>query len=416
MSTRTFRVLIAGGGIGGLALAQGLRKTGVDVAVFERAPTAAGFREGYRLHISPEGSSALHTCLPGELFQAFTETSGLPPRAMSFLTERLAELLSVEVLPEDATPDPVAAHRSVNRYTLRRILLDGLDDIVRFGHECVGYERHGDDAVTVRFADGSTAEGNVLIGAEGGHSAVRARLLPHAERVETGMISIGGRLPLTAETRRLLPRHLDRGPASVLAPHGFSLFIATHQATIAEAYRHLAPADAKDTIVWGFTGPQDVLPVTGRSAEQLRRLVLDRMRGWDPRLHSLVEHAEADSLSAFNVRTAVRIEAWQPSNVTVMGDAIHSMPPSLGVGANIALRDAEVLTRKLSAAHRGELPLVRAIGEYEAEMRDYGFAAVDASNRALKQSAIRGTLSFAATKAALRIMNALPPVKNKVFQ
>src|SRR5690606_20789936 len=229
MSPSPLRVLIAGGGIGGLCLAQGLRKAGVDVTVFERAPSAAAFREGYRLHVSPEGSRALHSCLPDELFTVLQETSGRPPRSMSFLTERLAELLSVEVLPAGAEPDPVAAHRSVNRYTLRQILLTGLDDIVHYGKECVGYERHGDEAVTVRFADGSTAEGTVLIGAEGGRSAVREQLRPHAGRVETGMVPVGGRLPLDAETRALLPRHLSSGPASVLAPRGFSLFIATHQ-------------------------------------------------------------------------------------------------------------------------------------------------------------------------------------------
>ncbi|MEV0597369.1 FAD-dependent oxidoreductase [Nonomuraea cavernae] len=416
MSTIPLRVLIAGGGIGGLCLAQGLRRAGVDVAVFERAPTAAGFREGYRLHISPEGSRALHTCLPEKLFTAVEATSGRPPRAMSFLTERLGELLSVEVLPEDVEPDPVAAHRSVNRYTLRRILLDGLDDIVHFGKECVGYRQHGDAAVTVHFADGSTAEGDMLIGAEGGHSAVRVQLLPHAERIETGMVSVGGRLPLNAETRRLLPRHLNRGPASVLGPRGFSLFIATHQAVIADAYRHLAPPDAGDSVVWGFTGPRGGMPPAGRSGEELRHLVLERLQGWDPRLRSLVEHSDPEAIDAINIRTAVPVEAWSPSNVTVMGDAIHSMPPSLGVGANIALRDAEVLTQKLSAVHRGDLRLVHAIGEYEAQMRQYGFDAVRASNRALKQSATTGTLAFAATKAALRIMNALPPVKKLVFQ
>jgi len=416
MSPSPLRVLIAGGGIGGLCLAQGLRKAGVDVTVFERAPSAAAFREGYRLHVSPEGSRALHSCLPDELFTVLQETSGRPPRSMSFLTERLAELLSVEVLPAGAEPDPVAAHRSVNRYTLRQILLTGLDDIVHYGKECVGYERHGDEAVTVRFADGSTAEGTVLIGAEGGRSAVREQLLPHAGRVETGMVSVGGRLPLDAETRALLPRHLSSGPASVLAPRGFSLFIATHQAVIADRYRHLAPPEAGDYVVWGFTGPRDRLPVVDRPAREVRRLVLERMRGWDRRLRALVERSDLDTIHPIVLRTAVPIDAWRPSNVTVMGDAIHSMPPSLGVGANIALRDAELLTRKLSAVQRGRLGTVQAIGEYEREMRKYGFAAVRASNRALKQSAITGPVAFATTKAALRIMNALPLVKNMVFR
>ncbi|GGO66569.1 FAD-dependent oxidoreductase [Nonomuraea cavernae] len=412
----SLRVLVAGGGIGGLCLAQGLRQAGIDVVVFERAPSPAAFREGYRLHISPEGSRALHTCLSADLFATVQATSGRPPRAMSFLTERLAELLSVEVLPDQAEPDPIAAHRSVNRYTLRQILLSGLDDAMHFGKECTGYERHDDDKVTLRFADGTTADGTVVIGAEGGHSAVRAQLLPHAGRQETGMVSIGGRLPLTGETASLLPPHLARGPASILAPHGLSLFIATHQAVVSDRHRHLAPADAGDQIVWGFTGPRDRLPIAHRSHQDLRRLVLDHLHGWDRRLRSLVEQSDPATVNATLLRTAVPIEAWSPSNVTVLGDAIHSMPPSLGMGANIALRDAEVLTQKLAAVHDGRLALVRAIGEYEREMRGYGFAAVSASNRALRQSAMTNPFAFAATKAAMRLLNVLPPVKKRIFR
>jgi 2-polyprenyl-6-methoxyphenol hydroxylase-like FAD-dependent oxidoreductase len=57
--------------------------------------------------------------------------------------------------------------------------------------------------------------------------------------------------------------------------------------------------------------------------------------------------------------------------VTLVGDAIHAMLPTLGQGANMALRDAGILAGKLAAVGRGELGLVAAIGEYETEMRDY---------------------------------------------
>jgi salicylate hydroxylase len=415
VSTLPLRVLIAGGGIGGLCLAQGLRQAGIDITVFERARSRTDFVEGYRLHISPQGSRALHACLPAELFATFHETSGRPPRAMSFLTEGLAELLSVDVLPEGAGPDPVAAHRSVNRYTLRQILLIGLDDVIRFGKECTGYDWNG-DGVTARFADGTTADGTILVGAEGGSSPVRAQLLPHAERVETGVVSVGGRLPLTSQTRSLLPRQLGRGPAAVLAPHGSGMFIATHETVIDDKLRHLSPPDADDYVIWAISGLQDRFPLAGRTGEALRRVVIDRIHGWHPHLRELVERTSPSAMSPVRIRTAVPVPPWQPGNVTVLGDAIHSMPPSLGVGANIALRDAEALTRRLTAVHQGELSTVQAIGQYEQEMRQYGFAAVRASNRVLKRSTVTNPLAFAAAKAALRIINTLPPVKNLMFR
>jgi len=62
--------------------------------------------------------------------------------------------------------------------------------------------------------------------------------------------------------------------------------------------------------------------------------------------------------------------------VTLLGDAIHTMPPFRGVGANTALRDAELLHRKLVAAATKGVSLMQAVGEYEAAMRGYGFEAV----------------------------------------
>ena len=76
-------VLIIGGGIGGLTLAQGLKKSGVSVAVYERDRTMTDRVQGYRVHINPAGSLALHECLPPELFEAFARTCGKPSRGYS---------------------------------------------------------------------------------------------------------------------------------------------------------------------------------------------------------------------------------------------------------------------------------------------------------------------------------------------
>jgi 2-polyprenyl-6-methoxyphenol hydroxylase-like FAD-dependent oxidoreductase len=64
-------------------------------------------------------------------------------------------------------------------------------------------------------------------------------------------------------------------------------------------------------------------------------------------------------------------QPWTPSRVTLIGDAAHAMLPTLGLGANLALRDAANLRDQLSAAGRGEVDLITAIGTYEHDMRDY---------------------------------------------
>src|SRR2546426_3055578 len=71
-------VLIIGGGIGGLCLAQGLRKSGISVAVYERDKSVHFRYQGYVIHINADGSRALHDCLPENLFSLYIATSCKP--------------------------------------------------------------------------------------------------------------------------------------------------------------------------------------------------------------------------------------------------------------------------------------------------------------------------------------------------
>ena len=64
----------------------------------------------------------------------------------------------------------------------------------------IRYEETPDGRVVAHFDDGSSAVGDILVGADGGNSNVRAQFLPHAERVETGIVGIAGKVPLNDET------------------------------------------------------------------------------------------------------------------------------------------------------------------------------------------------------------------------
>lgn len=113
-------VLIAGGGIGGLALAQGLRKHGVDVAVFERDAHHDDRVDRYRLAINPSGSRSLRACLPDAQWKRFLDTAGRPGGGFGFLRPDLRELVGVEdaVMYPDR-PDPAERAYPVDRHSLR---------------------------------------------------------------------------------------------------------------------------------------------------------------------------------------------------------------------------------------------------------------------------------------------------------
>jgi 2-polyprenyl-6-methoxyphenol hydroxylase-like FAD-dependent oxidoreductase len=139
--------------------------------------------------------------------------------------------------------------------------------------------------------------------------------------------------------------------------------------------------------------------------------VLDHIRNWHPDYSVLVCASDPSSFYVTNIKTSVPIASWPSRRITLIGDAIHSMTPYRGIGANIALRDAALLCRKLAAAAEGETSIEAAIRDYEQQMRDYGFAAVRSSLQALEQAVGDKGIGFQFAKLFFRAANAAPPLK-----
>jgi hypothetical protein len=119
--------------------------------------TRADGLQGYRVGIDPDGSRALHECLPLDLYDTFVATCARTPRYSNILTEQLSEVLSLEERPNT---DPVNSEKSVSRMTLRQVLLTSLDDVVHFDKTFNHYEQHPDGTVTAYFEDGTSASGD----------------------------------------------------------------------------------------------------------------------------------------------------------------------------------------------------------------------------------------------------------------
>jgi 2-polyprenyl-6-methoxyphenol hydroxylase-like FAD-dependent oxidoreductase len=422
MSGQNLKVLIIGGGIGGLCLAQGLRKAGVSAAVYERDESRSSRQQGFRVHIDPQGSTALHECLPQHLWQIFDATGGHFAEGFAVLTEQLQELLSFRGRGEGPA-DPVARHRSVSRNTLRQILLSGLEDAVHFNKRFVRYEEREDSRIIAHFEDGSTAEGDVLIAADGVNSPVRRQYLPHAEPVDTGVVTLGGRIPLTDGVMAMLPPRMLDGPVIVVPQDTCSLFMAVwkREAGGAEHLRKLGLEDNPeddDHVVFGFGMRREHLGLGGDLAAMTGATLKDAIRRkvklWHPTVRKLVELLDAREMTPNRIRSSKPLAAWQTTRVTLLGDAIHSMTPYRGIGANIALKDAALLCSKLVEADRGRQPVLDAIAEYESAMRVYGFAAVAASLKSMRQTTGEKRLGFGLAKTAMRVANAVPMLRRRL--
>jgi 2-polyprenyl-6-methoxyphenol hydroxylase-like FAD-dependent oxidoreductase len=430
------RVLIVGAGTGGMCLAHGLKRADVTVAVYERERTRSDGLHGYRVGINPTGNRAMQQCLPPQLFATFIATCARSPRYFNVLTEKL-DLTATVPLREPS--DPADSERSVSRMTLRQVLFTGMDDVVQFDKVFTHYQQHDDGAVTAFFADGSSATGDLLVGADGANSAVRQQYLPHAQVTDTGIIAIGGKVPITAETKPLLPDTCFDGLSLVFAPKGrFGIWhvmefnwdrhgqvksgIGGDDAALIQQWPGLLFDNTRDYINWGFWTSADRYPagVMDRRGDDLIRLVLDMTPDWHPNMRRLFTLSDSGSCFPINIRTSVPIEPWRPSSVTLLGDAIHTMTPGQGVGANTALRDAALLCRQLMAAQEGAKPLLAAIGDYEAEMVPYGFARVadslaqngSNSNDPLYKPVL-GRVMLAVSRAYFRAVDRIPTVQRK---
>lgn len=423
-----FHVVIVGGGIGGLTLAQGLKKAGISVAVYERDRTPTDRVQGYRVRISPMGSRALHACLPPHLFKAFARTCGKPSRAVHFLTENLDVLLTVGTTFANA--DPIAADRHVSRIALRQVLLSGLDEVVHFGKTFTRYDDDPSGPIVAHFEDGTTATGDVLVAADGGGSRVRQQLLPEAKRIDTGVVGIAGKIFLDRAAREDIAPVLLDGLAFVSAKGGVGLFVAMQDLEDAAAGGFggndpSAPRgghfdNTRSYLMWALSLRREQLGFSGNvealDSRRLKAIALRIMAGWNERFRDLVHRADPDTIGMISIRTSVPVAAWKTGRTTLLGDAIHSMTPYRGIGANIALKDAMLLRDALVAAHNGERELLEAIHAYEEDMIRYGFTAVEKSRLAMEQALTTNAVQRRISRAALRIIDKLPALKRRMFR
>jgi 2-polyprenyl-6-methoxyphenol hydroxylase-like FAD-dependent oxidoreductase len=432
-------VIIIGAGTGGMCLAHGLRRAGVSVAVYERDRTRSDGLHGYRVGIGPTGNHALRECLSPELFRTYLATCARSPRYFNVLTEKLRQTASFPLRPH---PDAINNEQSVSRMTLRQVLLTGMDDIVHFNKTFTHYEQQDDGTVTAYFADGTSATADLLVAADGTHSPTRRQYLPHAEIRDAGSINIATKAPLTEQTRALLPEQVRDGISLIFGSGGLMGVLHVMQfnwdqhgapkagiggtdAELVERWPGLLYDNTRDyinLIIWSAARrfPSDVIQWRGK---ELVRLALDLTPNWHPSLRELLTHSDPGSCIPVKVATSVPIEPWKASNVTLLGDAIHTMTPGRGAGANTALRDAALLCRQLTAAAAGDKTLLQAVADYEAEMIPYGFARVadslnnnGTSGDAPLYKPVIGRLVLMAARSYFGLTSRVPPLRKKFVE
>ena len=325
------KVIIIGGGIGGLAAGVALRQAGVDVVVFERA---GAYREvGAGLTLWPNAVRALRVLgLAAQL-----DTLAVPQLSGGIRTWRGDVLLttSIDEVTQRFGAPPVAVHRA----ELLAMLNDALaPNIVQLDSPLTCFAQD-DGGVTATFADGRTEHADVLIGADGLYSAVRAHLFGHCKPRYAGYTA----------WRAVVPYDVERLP------------VGASGETWGCGTRFGIVPMSSNRVYWFGTVNAPEGQRNGMGGH--KREVMELFGGWHAPIRDVIAATDDAAILRNDIYDRPPLRHWTVGRVTLLGDAAHPMTPNLGQGACQAIEDAVVLARCL----RENADSVAGLRAYERE-------------------------------------------------
>ncbi|MGH9663038.1 MAG: FAD-dependent monooxygenase [Bryobacteraceae bacterium] len=341
------KALVVGSGIAGLAAAVALKRANVSVSVYERA---AEIRElGAALSVWANGVNALHLLgVKGEVLAASASI-----RRTVALTESGAVLsrTNLEALGRRHGSESVC----IERGELQRILLHAAGPAnVHTGKTCTAI-RQTVDSAQASFEDGTVAEADFLVAADGIGSTIRTQLHPESRPRPAGYTAWRAMTPgafaeLHDGTALLI---LGRGCQAGIFPCG------------------------SQRVYWFATQKAAANPAL--SPEARKRWILDKFRRWPTSLPAVVEATSAEAILEHDISDLEPLRRWGAGRITLAGDAIHAITPNLGQGAVLAIEDAVVLGRCVES-HGGDI--AAALRAYERNRQSRTAWAARESRRA----------------------------------
>ncbi|MEV0334458.1 FAD-dependent monooxygenase [Nocardia sp. NPDC050717] len=402
------RVVVVGGGIGGLALGAGLRRRGFDVAVLERDTDVAA-TGGYHITLDGRAQAALRELVAPEIMRRLLASgSALRLRERDALWDKAGRLLGHG--PDLGGSDSV----DVDRITLRTLLAEAAGETLQLGCAVTGVGLDRSGAPRVLFADRAPMPADLVVGADGTHSLVARHLAGGPTNSPVGIIGFSGRT-LVRDLTPAERQRLRRRSGLAIGPRGAALYIGfldpVGNAAL-DAPELRMSVTTEPTYIWGamFTESAGTAALRG---QDLRDALLDRFRarGWAEHALEVVARADPHTVAAFRFNAASTrasdLAPWPAGPVTALGDAVHATPPTAGMGAGAAIRDAASLAAHLRDVTSGATTLPTAVGRFEADMRTRGGEVLTLAMRTVRWIlATDTTLGAAATAVSTPILAA----------
>ncbi|KAL7273756.1 hypothetical protein RUND412_003356 [Rhizina undulata] len=328
------RVVIIGGGIGGMVTALSLQSRGIYCEIYELRPE--NIPHGGTITLSPAASRVLDS------IGLYTRIAalGYSASAVNYLNEQgtyLAEYYfgSKEIYGYDAVMILREKLVAALRYAVQERKIP-----IHFGKKFVRVEETGENA-TIEFEDGEQVKANLIIGADGMHSKVRNYVVPKAKPVYSG---ISGTTSFTKIEKISFPYENYPIPA----------FLFGRKGTFG-----LLPCDPEGKLLFWFTSFQmpeheyssrEEVQAFGSNRDELWRLAKEKHAGSNEVVRSTIDNCEYDNIHYWPVYQLPELERWttEHGRVVLLGDAGHGIPPFGGQGAAMAVEDAATLALTLS--------------------------------------------------------------------
>jgi 2-polyprenyl-6-methoxyphenol hydroxylase-like FAD-dependent oxidoreductase len=318
------KVIVIGGGIGGLTAAIALHKAGIEAHAYERASALREVGAGISLW-----ANALHALDELGLADAIRPhvLSELHAGLRTWRGAVLSSAASDELTKRFAIPIAV-----MHRADLLAVLASQVSpQHLHLNYECAGFVQDA-EGVTAQFTNGEAARGDVLIGADGLHSVVRAQLFGDQPPRYSGYTAWRAVVPTT--NTRIVPSE-SWGPG--------------------QRFGIIPLSDGR--VYWYATKnlPEGERDAPGQAKQNLLRL----FRGWHDPVEALIQATDESAILRNDIYDRDPLPRWSENRVTLLGDAAHPMTPNLGQGGCQAIEDAVVLAACLANCDRVDSALRR---------------------------------------------------------
>lgn len=323
--SKALTAVVVGGGIGGLATAGALTRTGVDVSVYEQAPALGDIGAGVLL--GPNSVRLLHRL---GLAAAIEATGGWVGEGSTYYRHDGTKVAPIMTTDSSGWAAMYGMHRADLVDLLRHAIPDGA---IHLGHRAVSVEQTADRA-RVTFDNGATAEADAVIAADGIHSALQRFVTEQATPVFSGSVAFRGLI--------------DAGRVPQWRPRVSQLWMGEGKHVLVYPLRAgqlinfvcFVPADEEMRESWSAPGDPDAL----RAA----------FEGWAAPVTGLLKHV--DTTFWWGLYDREPLAEWTRGRLALLGDAAHPMLPHLGQGANQSIEDAFALAAVLKGSSARDVP------------------------------------------------------------